>query len=181
MKDDLADQRQLELATSRHLRPDTPLDPKAAELREGWLLLTESLERCQAENDSAFAARVGSKLAAASLVVRGNRSRYVAVIGALGAVAAAALVVLAVSIPGGSRPRTEFASAGQAHGVVTNEADFEFPDDDAAWDDPLDVQIALVEEQVASLADAVPRLDASLSALDQQLAELANDLDGGSL
>lgn len=181
MNDDRADQRQLELATSRYLRPDAILDSKIAELREGWLSLTESLERCRAENDSAFASRVGSKLAAASFVVRGNRSRYVAVIGALGAVAAAALVVLAVSIPGGSRPRTEIASAGQAQWAATNEPVFEFPDDDTAWDDPLDVQIALVEEQVASLADAVPRLDTSLSALDQQLAELADELDAGSL
>jgi len=172
---------QVELATSRRAEPAAALDPETAELREGWLVLSESLAREQARDDSAFAALVAAELSVAPPVIARANGRRLAVLGALAAVAATALVAVSHWTANESElwdvaeaRHSQFASN---HDPVTNDSGDSADD----WDDPLDGQIASLEEQLGQLAGSPPSLDASLSALDQQLAELADDLDAGSL
>lgn len=181
MNDPPFDQRQLELATAAKLPADAPLAAETAELREAWLSLTQAVSRTSAESDTAsFAARMARELTAAPVVGPSRGHRNLAVVcGALGAVAAAALLAVGIWLSQPSQA-PEVAAVESAPANLAEPAD-DLADDFVAWDDPLDARIAEVQDQLADFASDDPRLDASLSALDQQLAELAYDLDAGSL
>lgn len=177
------EQRQLELATTGSLPAGTALEAETGELREGWLALTQPLAERNAGRESvSFAAQMARELTAAPAVMRRQRaSRPVAaIIASAGAVAAAALVALTVWLMSAPNTQLEIAAGNAVRVPAANEAAgaiFAVAD----WNDPLDAQITRVEEQVAELAIAAPRLDTSLSALDRRMSELAEDLDAGSL
>ena len=174
MNHDRTDPRLLELATSCCREPGELLDPETAELREGWLALGDLLARHPVRDNSAFAARLAAELSAAPVITVRSKGRW-AVVGALTAVAAAALVAISIWTAGKPASRDDVV-AGHLQNPVLSGAE-----EAADWDDPLDGQIASLQEQLGPLAGSPPGLDASLSALNQQLAELADDLDAGSL
>lgn len=179
-----SEQRQLELATARQLPPGSELSSATKELREGWLALAGALEQLPDRAPAAFAARLANQLNSAPATVHPRRRPWMLAAAAIfGAIAAALL--LALTIWPASQP-------GRAKQIAEGEATKDQPaanikptqvsgERAVAWDDPLDDQIAQMQEDVAGLGRAGHGLDASLSAFDQKLAELADDLDGGSL
>lgn len=181
MNDQDLNQRELELATAARLPAGETLATETAELREGWVALMHALPS-PGGDDAEFAAPLARELVRASAARCDRRnSNWMTVVAKVSAVAAAALVALGLWL--GMRPPSSVDDASTtelAERIALAPA--EDPTDDAdAWDDPLDAQISDMQDRLAEIAADGPRLDASLSALGQEISELADDLDAGSL
>ena len=193
--------KQLELATSRV--PEQNLDAETANLREGWRVLTSALEKNSSHFDEgALVAKLQREIAASPPAAGTyRRSGGWIVVAALlsGALAASLLLVVALAAgrlgqqpiakpttPGSTPQQNNLAKAptikptpaiespmhpgiNENNGQVWN------------WDDPLDSQISVAAAQMQTMQKPALPLDASISTLNYQLKQMAEDLDAGAL
>ena len=183
------DRKQLELATSK--LPEQALDSDAAALREGWHVLSAALEKTSDQFDeAAFLSKLQRDLAVPPIAVKANGRTggwiVVAVLG--GALAASLLLVVALS---GGRFRQQPVgkpipvTPEQNNLAVTPHIEPASAEDQDGgtwtWDDPLDSQISLAAAQMQTMQKPALPLDASISTLNYQLRQMAQDLDEGAL
>ena len=183
------ERKKLELATSN--LPELALDSDAAALREGWRVLSAALEKNSDQFDeAAFLSKVQRELAVPPVAVHASSGRggwiaFAAVLG--GALAASLLLVVALF---GQRflqqsiARPTLATPEQHNLALTQSkaAPAEKQDGNAwTWDDPLDSQITLAAAQMQTMQKPALPLDASISTLNYQLQQMAQDLDEGAL
>ena len=174
-----SEERQLTLATD-DAAPEAALDAQAQQLREGWSALDHALRQQDAGFDAeAFAKNVSAELTALQPMARADRSVAIAWRLVAGAIAASLLVAvtwwLAQPVPGPG----DVAKMVSQKPIVAHTA-AESVETSITWDDPLDLRISQFQEQMSRFG-AAGRLDASLLSLDQRMAELASDLEAGSL
>lgn len=184
------DRKQLELATSK--LPEQALDSDAAALREGWRVLSSALQKNSGHFDEAACL---SKLQREIVVpqatagTNSKRSGWMVVAAVLGGTLAASLL-LVVALSGGAFRQQPVAkpipvTPEQNNLAVTphiEPASAEDHDGGAwTWDDPLDSQISFAAAQMQTMQNPALPLDASISTLNYQLQQMAQDLDEGAL
>lgn len=197
MNDEL---KQLEQATSS--LPVQNLDAETAALREGWRALSASLDKYNGQFDEAA---LLSKLQREIFVppqaseTNGKSGGWIVVAALLGGALAASLLLM-VALAGGwfgqqpiakptqtvppqqnrlaASPNLRPAPAVESpsrHGI--NEHD----GSTSTWDDPLDSQISVAALKMQTMQQPASRLDATISTLNYQLKQMAQDLDQGAL
>lgn len=188
--------KQLELATSAS--PEQNLDVETAALREGWRVLTGSLDNHNVPFDeAALLSKLHREISVSSgMSETKHKSGGWMVVAALVGGALAASLLLVVAIGGGwfgprSAPSRMYSVAGR-NGLTpspsvppspaqknggTNENNGSTP----SWDDPLDSQITVAAAQMQTLQKPALPLDASISTLNYQLQRMAQDLEEGAL
>jgi hypothetical protein len=184
------ERKQLELATSNS--PEQNLDAETAELREGWRVLTKTLQQNSGEfNEGALISKFQREMAASPRQAETNgQSRGWMVVAAVLGGALAASLLLMVVLDGGffnrqpiAKPKTStpqqknLAAAPKINPapVVENGGST------LSWDDPLDSQISVAAAQMQTMQKPALPLDASISTLNYQLQQMAQDLDEGAL
>ena len=183
------ERKQLELATSN--APEQNLDAETAELREGWRVLTKSLQQSSGQFDEgALVSKLQREMAASPRRAETNgQSRGWMVVAALLGGALAASLLLMVALAGGffgrqpvARPK---ATAPRQNNVAAapniKPAPLVANDGSLSWDDPLDSQISVAAAQMQTFQKPALPLDASISTLNYQLRQMAQDLDDGAL
>ena len=164
---------QLNLATSRSLPADVPLDADTSLLREGWLALGHAAESAADGFDSqALLLRLQAELLAPPQPVeikQQQSSWWPAILGA--ALALSMLVALLRSLPEGASPSQVSNGSAQTKDLAAV----------AAWSDPLDDEIDRAAQRVQSLVVQGNAIDATLSGLSQQLESMSDDLEHQSL
>ena len=184
------ERKQLELATSN--APEQNFDAETAELREGWRVLTKSLQQSSGQFDEgALVAKLQHEMAASPRRAETNGwSRGWMVVAALLGGALAASLLLMVALAGGffgrqpiAKPKTStpqqknLAAAPKINPAPVVEND----GSTFSWDDPLDSQISVAAAQMQTMQKPALPLDASISTLNYQLQQMAQDLDDGAL
>jgi len=181
--------KQLELATSS--TPEQNLDAETAELREGWRVLTKALEQSSGRLDEgALVSKLQREMAASPRRAETNgQGRGWMVVAALLGGALAASLLLMVALAGGffgrqpiAKPKTTTPQQNNVAAapdikpapLVENGSTF-------SWDDPLDSQISVAAAQMQTFQKPALTLDASISTLNYQLRQMAQDLDEGAL
>jgi hypothetical protein len=184
------ERKQLELATSN--APEQNLDAEAAELREGWRVLAKSLAQNSGQFDEgALVAKLKRDLAASPRVAEtnGQRRGWMVVTALLGSALAASLLLM-VALAGGFFGRqpvakpTKTITPRQNNLAATrksNPAPLVANDGSLSWDDSLDSQISVAAAQMQTFQKPALPLDASISTLNYQLRQMAQDLDEGAL
>lgn len=179
------DQRQLEQATLRSLPPGAPLDDDTAALRDGWLSLSSTVDRANADfREEALlirllAARSDDAPARPAVALHAaNASRFWP---ALLASALALTMLLAVSRTLWQATREHLAAnlSVPPESELANGASG--ASDDVGWPDSLDEELDDAADQVRSLIAQATRVDASLSILAEQLDSMSSDLMNDSL
>ena len=180
MSDELNElERRLAAATAPECPAHLLSDAETAALREGWLALGELLEAAQPMLDQPVRLRqppnrrvpVGWRLAGAA------------------ALAASVLLgmTLAWQLTRGSRGGgTSSPSEGLAVAAEEPNAPSEQPrtiptEDELAWDDPLDEQIALAGQQILGLQQGWDYLDDAFGPVYHGLEAMEDDLDESTL
>lgn len=189
MEDEL---KKLTAATSREaLASGTSpnLDAETAELREGWRVLVKALEVNSGPFDeAALIAKLQSEMVSPVVATGTNRrGNGWIIVGVLGGVLAASLLVMVVIGSGWFGQQQPVAKPGKTtipqQGEVAkapsgiNEQESGTP----SWDDPLDSQISVAAAQMQTFQKPALPLDASISTLNYQLQQMAQDLDEGAL
>lgn len=182
--------KQLELATSH--APDQSLDAETAELREGWRVLAKALEKSSGRFDEgALVAKLQREMAASPrrAETNGQSRGWIWVAALLGGALAASLLLM-VALAGGffgrqpiARPKT---STPQQKNLAAAPRNIPAPvvengGSTLSWDDPLDSQISVAAAQMQTMQKPALPLDASISTLNYQLQQMAQDLDEGAL
>ena len=184
------ERKQLELATSNS--PEQSLDAETAELREGWRVLAKTLQQNSGQFDEgALISKLQREMAASPLQAKTKgQSRGWMVVAALLGGALAASLLLMVALAGSffgrqpiAKPKTgapqqkDLAAAPKINPmpVVENGSST------LSWDDPLDSQISVAAAQMQTMQKPALPLDASISTLNYQLQQMAQDLDEGAL
>ena len=183
--------KRLEAATSRELpsAPEQNLDAETAELREGWRVLKALEASGSSFDEGALIAKLQREMispaAAAGTNGRGNGWMVVGVLG--GALAASLLILVAIGsgwfgqqqpvakpvkaiTPGENKVAVEKTSGASQYDATT-----------PSWDDSLDSQISVAAAQMQTMQKPALPLDASISTLNYQLQQMAQDLDDGAL
>lgn len=182
--------KQLELATSN--LPEQALDSDAAALRDGWRVLSAALDKCGGHFDEgALIAKLQREMAPSPRMAETKRKSGGWIVGAAlvgGALAASLLLVVALS---GGRFRQQPVTKPipvtpeQNNLAVTPHIDptpaVGHDGSNWTWDDPLDSQISLAAAQMQTMQKPALPLDASISTLNYQLQQMAQDLDEGAL
>lgn len=182
--------KQLELATSN--APEQNLDAETAELREGWRVLAKALQQSGSRLDEgALIGKLQREMAAATPVAETNgKSRGWIVVAALLGGTLAASLLLMMALAGGffaqqpvAKP-TKTITPRQNNLAATrksNPAPLVSNDGSLSWDDSLDSQISVAAAQMQTFQKPALPLDASISTLNYQLQQMAQDLDEGAL
>ena len=194
--------KQLELATSRASAQN--LDAETAALREGWNVLTAALEKSSGPIDeAAVVARLQREVAASPPAAETKRAGggWMVIAALVGGALAASLLFVAVLASGQlgkqpvAKPKTPEVAPQQNNLAVTPKTELsptvEAPahpginENDGHvwnWDDSLDTQISVAAAQMQTMQNnqALP-LDDSISTLNYQLKQMAEDLDAGAL
>jgi hypothetical protein len=182
---------QLELATSA--APEANLDADTAALRDGWRILSASIEKnaehfdetdflskLQLENGPALPAERNTT------ETNGKPGGWMVVATLLGGALAASLL-LAVALAGGlfSQPHSvkKTLTSHPAPVVESPSRQGIHPQDGNAWswNDPLDSQISVAATEMQFMQNPALRLDATISTLNYELQRMAEDLDEGAL
>ncbi|MBC7854146.1 MAG: hypothetical protein IAF94_11990 [Pirellulaceae bacterium] len=184
------ERKQLEHATSN--LPEQSLDGDATALREGWRVLSAALEKNSGQFDeAAFLSKLRREIAVPHVSAETNSKRggWMVVAALLGGALAASLLLVVALSSGAFRqqpvakpipvtpkqnnlavtPQVKPAPAGDHEGSNWN------------WDDPLDSQISVAAAQMQTFHKPALPLDASISSLNYQLQQMAQDLDEGAL
>lgn len=192
--------KQLELATSQI--PDKNFDPETATLREGWRTLTSALEKNAGPFDEgALVAKLQREITVFPPAAETKRagSGWIVVAALLGGALAASLL-LVVALANGTfskqpivkpktleivpqnnltnSPKIKSAPAMESpsqYGINENDGHV------GSWDDPLDSQISVAAAQIHTFERPALPLDASISTLNYQLQQMAEDMDEGAL
>ena len=180
MSDELSElYRRLTAATA----PDCPAhllaDAETAALREGWLALGELLEAAQPTLDGPVA------------IIEPPQRRMPVRWSLVAAAAVAASVLLGMMLvwqlgEGNRRGGTSSPSGELARGVEESDAPSEplrpMPtEDELAWDDPLDDQIASAGQQIVHLQQDWDSLDDVFGPVYHGLEEMEDELDESTL
>ena len=183
--------KQLELATSDV--PEQNLDPETAALREGWRVMSAALEKHSGHFDeTALLSKLHGEFAAPRTTLKstGRTGGWVVVAALLGGTLAASLLLVVALASGrlGQQPVAtpiKVVTPQQNNLAVTQNVKpapaAEHDDSTWTWDDPLDSQISLAAAQMQTLQKPALPLDASISTLNDQLQQMAQDLDEGAL
>ncbi|MFN0017185.1 MAG: hypothetical protein ACKVP0_02935 [Pirellulaceae bacterium] len=192
------DLKQLELATSRLLEQD--LDGETAELREGWRVLASALEKSgEPFEEGALVAKLQREMAASSSAIETKRagSGWIVVAALLGGTLAASLLLM-VALAGGFfgpqpiakptktvTPPNNLATKSNTNPAIVQENPFRGINENDGqvwnWDDALDSQISVAAAQMQTFQKPALPLDASISTLNYQLQQMAEDMDEGAL
>jgi len=192
--------KQLELATSR--LPEQELDAETASLREGWCTLASALEKSGGPfEEGALIAKLQREMAASSPAIETKRAGggWIVVATLLGGALAASLL-LVVALASGTfskqpiaQPTTPTITPQNNLAVTPNSnhsPSVETPlhqginENDghaSSWDDSLDSQIFVAAAQMQTFQKPALPLDASISTLNYQLQQMAEDMDEGAL
>jgi hypothetical protein len=192
--------KQLELATSR--LPVQDLDAETASLREGWRTLTAAIEKSGSPFDeAAFVSRLQRELAVSPPAAETKRisGGWIVIVTLLGGALAASLL-LVVALASGklgqqpiAQPTTPTKTPQNNLAVTPNSnhsPSVETParqginENDGyvgTWDDSLDSQISVAAAQMQTFQKPALPLDASISTLNHQLQQMAEDMDEGAL
>lgn len=181
--------KQLELATSS--APEQNLEAETAELREGWRALTKALEQSGGRFDEgALLSKLQREVSASPLRAETNDQGrgWIVVAALLGGTVAASLLLM-VALAGGFFGRQPIAkptktSTPQQNNLAVKTAPSGINESDGStpsWDDPLDSQISVAAAQMQTFQKPALPLDASISTLNYQLRQMAQDLDEGAL
>jgi len=168
-------ERMLTTATASKLPDEAMPDEETAELREGWLSLTELLHAA----DDKF--RPDEVLVP---LQRRNRARMIRRLAAA-ALAASLLIALTVglhyfaaTVPNGSpAPPRQVATHDTEQPVVEPDLTNDIPD----WDDTFDEQLALAGQQVSQVRESWRSPDVSYDVLVDQLYEMEEEITDESL
>ncbi len=201
------ERNQIERAMSRQI-PAGDLDADTASLREGWRVLNQALEGADRDFDeAAFTARLQSQLlveparSAISTHARRHPGWIIAAAILGGCLAASLLFVLALAsgqlskqqVAEPARQKNKAAQPAVAIAKLPGEKSQSISESPPAgsaresdggswsWDDPLDSQISVAAAQMQSLQKPALPLDSSISTLNWQLQQMAQDLEEGAL
>lgn len=192
--------KQLELATSRVSEQD--LDGETSELREGWRVLTSALEKSGGPfEEGALVAKLQREMVASSPAVETKRAGggWIVVAALLGGALAASLL-LVVALANGTfskqpiakpkspviPPQNNLANSPSIKSTpaVEDPSRRGINENDGHvwnWDDSLDSQISVAAAQMQTFQKPALPLDASISTLNYQLQQMAEDMDEGAL
>ena len=180
--------KQLELATSN--APEQNLDAETAELREGWRVLAKALEQSSGRFDEgALISKLQREMAASPRAIETNgRGRGWIWVAALLSGALAASLLLVVAMSGNwfgqqpiAQPKTIVPKQNNLAVRTVPSAISEIDGSTLSWDDPLDSQISVAAAQMQTFQKPALPLDTSISTLNYQLRQMAQDLDEGAL
>ncbi len=184
------ERKQLELATSS--APEQNLDAETAELREWWRVLAKALEKNSGRFDEgALVSKLQREMAASSrrAETNGQGRGWIVVAALLGGTLAASLLLM-VALAGGFFGRQPIAKPTKTITPPQNNlaaapnikpAPLVENGSTLSWDDPLDSQISVAAAQMQTFQKPALPLDASISTLNYQLRQMAQDLDEGAL
>lgn len=178
--------KQLERATSEI--PQRTLDEDAAALREGWRVLSATLERNDRPFDeAAFLSKLQRELADSPAIAvkgTGKNSGWLVAAALLGGALAASLLLGVAIVSGrlGKQPIAEPPPAANSQKNLAMAPNMKSEKESfSPWDDPLDSQISIAAAQMQTMQEPTLPLDASISTLNYQLQRMAEDLDEGAL
>jgi hypothetical protein len=179
------DLKQLEMATST--LPEQNLDAEAAALREGWRVLTGSLDNHNVPFDeAALLSKLQREISVAPGVseTKGTSGGWIVVTALVGGALAASLLLM-VAVGGGwfgpqsiAEPTPAISPQMDLAAASNIKAEKESI---SSWDDPLDSQITVAAAQMQTLQKPALPLDASISTLNFQLQRMAQDMEDGAL
>jgi hypothetical protein len=184
--------RQLEIATSREpsaSAAELNLDAETAELREGWRVLTKALDANSGTFDEgALISKLQRERATPAIATGTNRlGNGWMVVGLLGGTLAASLLIV-VAIGSGWFAQRPVAKPVEKpipkeNGVAVEKIGgaSQYDPTTPSWDDSLDSQISVAAAQMQTMQKPALPLDASISTLNYQLQQMAQDLDEGAL
>lgn len=181
--------KQLEQATSN--LPEQALDSDAASLREGWRVLSAALDKSGGPFDEgALVAKLQREMAPAPRMAetKGRSRGWIVVAAMLGSALAASLLLMVAFAGGwlGQQPiaKPTKTTLPKQNNLAMETAPGELHENDGStlsWDDPLDSQISVAAAQMQSFQKPALPLDATISTLNYQLQQMAQDLEEGAL